>query len=187
MSASPTSTVSERTVFTKNEPSMQEILLSIRHTITREPHAPVDAPDTNASLPAEPEQDDIDDIDDVLELTDIALEDDYTMPSSFLTEAKKHRPLFFPATEPPHPELSQDTLRQTGSSLQQLMQAIRDKQSSTPPAGLTSKSTTVEELVTESIKPALIEWMDQHLPALVERIVEREIKAIIEKHVTTVI
>ena len=35
---------------------------------------------------------------------------------------------------------------------------------------------TVEDLVLEALKPMLKEWLDAHLPATVERLVEKEIK-----------
>ncbi len=36
--------------------------------------------------------------------------------------------------------------------------------------------TTVEDLVVESLKPMLKEWLDDHLPALVRNLVEKEIR-----------
>ena len=38
---------------------------------------------------------------------------------------------------------------------------------------------TVEDLVVESLKPMLKEWLDSNLPQLVEKLVEREIKRIV--------
>lgn len=37
---------------------------------------------------------------------------------------------------------------------------------------------TVEDLVVEALKPMLKEWLDANLPALVERIVEREVRRV---------
>jgi cell pole-organizing protein PopZ len=37
---------------------------------------------------------------------------------------------------------------------------------------------TVEDLVLESLRPMLREWIDSHLPSIVERLVEREIRKI---------
>jgi hypothetical protein len=34
----------------------------------------------------------------------------------------------------------------------------------------------VEELVMEALKPMMSEWLNEHLPAIVERIVEREVR-----------
>ena len=34
----------------------------------------------------------------------------------------------------------------------------------------------IEELVMEQLKPMLSDWLDQHLPSIVERIVEREVR-----------
>ena len=40
--------------------------------------------------------------------------------------------------------------------------------------------TTLEDLVLESMKPMLKEWLDANLPTMVERIVEREIRKLVD-------
>ena len=45
-------------------------------------------------------------------------------------------------------------------------------------AGLGNGSTTLEEIVRSEMRPILKAWLDEHLPPLVERLVQREIKRI---------
>ena len=37
---------------------------------------------------------------------------------------------------------------------------------------------SLEEVVVEQLKPMLARWLDEHLPAIVERVVERELQAL---------
>ena len=196
---SHTSTTKERPAAASGDaPSMEEILLSIRNVIAGiTEHRPETQAAARVAQPASA------DADDVLELTEIA--DDHAVnqatrtsvsPQPSLPEASfapameaSASPVFFPEGEPPPPLLSEDTALKTAGSLNHLMHAIDQQQSinSEPSTQPISGRTTLEELVTETLKPSLIEWMDQNLPALVERIVEREIQTIIEKHVTKAI
>ncbi len=66
----------------------------------------------------------------------------------------------------------------TASAFARLNQAIQD--SVPPPAAddpgpAISNGKTVEELVKETLRPMLKEWLDKNLPQVVERYVEREI------------
>lgn len=66
----------------------------------------------------------------------------------------------------------------TASSFARLNQAVQE--SVPPPAAADpgpalASGKTVEELVKETLRPMLKEWLDQNLPQLVERYVEREI------------
>lgn len=66
----------------------------------------------------------------------------------------------------------------TASAFARLNQVVQD--SVPPPAAddpgpTVSNGKTVEELVKETLRPMLKEWLDKNLPQLVERYVEREI------------
>ena len=41
---------------------------------------------------------------------------------------------------------------------------------------------TVEDLVLEGLRPMLKDWLDEHLPVIVQKIVEKEVKRIVSKH-----
>ena len=49
--------------------------------------------------------------------------------------------------------------------------AAPDERRATPVAGI-----TVEQLIVDLLTPMLRDWLDQNLPAVVERVVEQEVK-----------
>lgn len=51
----------------------------------------------------------------------------------------------------------------------------------TAPAQLPSGGITVEQLVVDLLKPMLKDWLDRNLPAVVERIVEEEVKKLVRR------
>ena len=58
-------------------------------------------------------------------------------------------------------------------------------QAAEPPLGDASGSSegarSVEDLVTEMLRPMLRDWLDQNLPAIVERIVQKEIRRLVRQ------
>lgn len=155
-----------------SEPSMEEILSSIRRIIADEDKAPPPAaPGTPAAE------------DDVLELTTVAEDDAESGPA---TPAKAHSPA--PASGEPAPATAKalpDT-EQAASSGEPLVSAaaaaasmsafakLARPSSSEPPSA--TAGITVEALVIQLLRPALREWLDANLPPLVERIVEQEVR-----------
>ena len=67
--------------------------------------------------------------------------------------------------------MSRDTATSAASSLSSLARA-----SEPDPLHGIPKGRPIEELVMEALKPMLSEWLNEHLPATVERIVEREVR-----------
>ena len=139
-----------------NEPSMEEILASIRRIITEEgdeppPPGTITVPEPPASAaepaPTEPVFEDGPDDGDVLELT---------QP---LPESTGRAPL-----------VSDATAAVTSQSLSTL--------SSLVVRNYVGADNTLEGLVREMLRPMLREWLDAHLPELVERIVAREVERI---------
>ena len=130
------------------DPSMEEILASIRRIITDEGDAPASAgtlaaaaPDVAADAPV------VEPVADVLELTQ-PLPETATGPG-LLSEA------------------TAAVASQSLSALSGLM--VRNYEGA---------DNTLESLVREMLKPMLREWLDAHLPELVERIVAREVERI---------
>jgi uncharacterized protein len=147
------------------EPSMEEILSSIRRVIARDEAAQGDAIEARfggAGADADDAIDaDADDADDILDLTDMedAASDDA-------------------APETPEAELiSSVSAEATRQSLGQLTAALTQEAEPTPavtPVG----GMTIEALAEAALKPMLKEWLDANLPPLVERLVAREIARI---------
>lgn len=88
---------------------------------------------------------------------------------------------------PPKPEpkpmpadetlMSKDTAAKSAATLQTLKNIPTPETPAPPPSGVGFRSgTTIEALVLEGLRPMLKEWLDANLPAMVERLVEREIK-----------
>jgi cell pole-organizing protein PopZ len=177
-----------------NDPSMEDILASIRKIISDdEARAQVSSPQaaTQSGRPAvtppiEPRLN-VAGRDDVLLLTDLIEE-----PRSDTPPPPIPLPRIDPVRAAEMPQPSIEPARPADSSLvgggvagsaasafARLNQAVQD--SVPPPAAadpgpaVGTGGKTVEELVKETLRPMLKEWLDQNLPQLVERYVEREI------------
>ena len=137
----------------KSEPSMEEILASIRRIITEEPVDSAPAPSDGGTLsvaepqPADPDESFVPPAAEVLELT---------QPLPELTGGAG---LVSPATAA--------VASQSLSALSNL--AVRD---------YAGADNTLEALVREMLKPMLADWLDANLPGLVERVVTREVERI---------
>jgi cell pole-organizing protein PopZ len=59
-----------------------------------------------------------------------------------------------------------------------------DKDFSIPhiPSTALRNGNTVEDLLLEALKPMLKAWLDEHLPLIVQKIVEKEVKRIVKFH-----
>jgi cell pole-organizing protein PopZ len=124
------------------EPSMEEILASIKRVIAEDGRAA--ARPARGSRPAEappPE-------DDVLELSN-------------------------PIGEPATPLVSPDAAAASRQSLAALS-ALRERSDAPAAAG----DGPLEAVVREMLKPMLKEWLDIHLPEIVEQLVAREVARI---------
>jgi uncharacterized protein len=147
------------------EPSMEEILSSIRRVIARDEAvvdgavAPLNGSALNATSPANDGDggDDIDAADDVLELTahsvdeedNAASADELSVPDAIVAEAGE-------------PELvSPLSAAASRQSLDALAAAL-----------------TINQLAEAALRPLLKQWLDANLPPMVERIVAREIARI---------
>ena len=72
--------------------------------------------------------------------------------------------------------ISEGTAAASASSLKKVVETHK----AATPVPHMRNGVTVEDLVLESIKPMLKEWLDQNLPSMVERIVEREIRKLVD-------
>ncbi len=74
--------------------------------------------------------------------------------------------------------LEVDTAQQTQHSLRQLMQAAHPTKHQTVES--MPNGTTITELVTELLRPQLSNWLNKNLPQLVQSVVEKEIRKLIQ-------
>lgn len=140
----------------EGEPSVEEILESIKKVIARDNRENAAAERRrreSAGLPEGFDDDDGDADGEVLELGDAG---------EMIEEG---------APEPDAPILSEDaerTMRESLAELAMLAESGRDRDTC---AG----GTSVEGMVREMLKPMLAQWLDRHMPAIVERMVRAEI------------
>jgi uncharacterized protein len=137
----------------RSEPSMDEILSSIKRIIADDDRIkPVASKKAVRSAPEIAVEDD----DDVLELTQTAVSDEES--AELLDENKAQG------------------LRHSFSTLQTLADP------GVPPQIVRSGETSLEGMTRDLLRPMLKDWLDSHLPNLVESMVEREIARITKKN-----
>jgi hypothetical protein len=61
------------------------------------------------------------------------------------------------------------------ASVGQLLRAVAQERN----ASVSRAGPTIEDVVREEIRPLLKDWLDQHLPPLVERLVRAEIERVV--------
>ena len=130
------------------EPSMEEILASIKKVIAEEKELRIGARPVEA-VPDEPLPEEIATDDDVLELVD----------------------QLAPPTDLGPPLIDEGVAGQSRQALEQLQTVA-----ATVPAPLPVNP--LEEMVREMLRPILKQWLDEHLPGLVDEHVRREISRI---------
>jgi uncharacterized protein len=135
----------------RSEPSMDEILSSIKRIIADEDRIKTPAP-KKAKAPVVVEADVEEE---VLELTQSVAE---VEESEILLDDNKAQ-----------------SLRHSFSTLQTLSEP------GAPPQIVRSGETSLEGLVREMLKPMLKDWLDTNLPPIVEAMVDREITRITKK------
>ena len=178
------------------EPSMEEILSSIRRVIARDESvrsggAPLPSPldHVAAELLApigEPETgSDDDQDDDVLELTQTSETetDDFDMarqPAATARGARQADTQVDAHSAPVSDELlSPVTAAVSRQSIDALAAALASgREAASAPASVTAGDVTLNALVEAALRPMLKQWLDANLPPLVERIVAAEIARI---------
>jgi uncharacterized protein len=166
-----------------NEPSMEEILSSIKRIIADEDRAAPKAPRRAQAARAMPFDDDGDD--QILELTEALLDESDKPEDEDVSEMqpaniapKANRPAKpvrtresdGPAAPSAPPVLSDSSARAARDSLDNLSKLLI--------RGDDGQSNTLEGLVREMLRPMLKDWLDANLPVVVETMVKREIDRI---------
>jgi uncharacterized protein len=182
----------------QQEPTMEEILASIRRIISEDADPAAKAAQPAAAAASRDG--------DVLELTNI-VHDDGSIGGSAPEPApepprrraapppREPEPIREPAPEPrvsrraPPPEPPRQTRHQ--SDLDMVEKEDRDSVLSSQASSAISNAfgaltrerdvavgggTTLEEIVAQMMKPMLAAWLDEHLPEIVERVVQQEVE-----------
>ena len=176
----------------QHEPSMEEILASIRRIIAEDGEQPAPAP-APAAAPLAPASRE----DEILELTEVVDEDGSVKkveeaPEEVVEEMTPPEPEPPPVVEPmemaqsPEPADDSDRLVSDAaaaaslaalSQLNQLNKPKAEKRMSDIPLGEGQR--TIEDMVREMLRPLLKEWLDSNLPELVERVVQDEVQRLV--------
>ena len=170
---------------TAQEPSMEEILSSIRRIIAEdEPGAqPASAAAASTELP--PMGDDEDEDDDVLELTEVV-----GGPAAPLPPMPTVPPVeaASPSAPAPVPDLPESHAMPAQAIVDSLVSPVAANASTNAFARLAKAAgsdekksvavggVTVEQLLVDRLTPMLRDWLDKNLPEIVERVVEQEVK-----------
>lgn len=169
---------------TEQEPTMEEILASIRRIISEgddagaveQKPAPKEKPAEPAPVNEPPAEED------VLELTDVAEE---PAPPPVEEPAEPEEPMPEPEPEPESEPMSmtEDEEEVLGADEEPLMSKQPADTASATFANLThllvaeyaGAGKTLEDMVADILRPMLKGWLDENLPSMVERMVAKEI------------
>ncbi len=161
------------------EPTMEEILASIRRIISEDEMDPALKQDD--ADPAGPVAEDADESD-VFELTDVVEPEapPPPRPRPSLVEAADDVAFLAEPEAEPEPEVAQ------GEDEEGLVAAAVVDRAATAFAALhrnvgiseTPAGNTLEGMVREMMKPMLKQWLDDHLPSLVENVVREEVERV---------
>ncbi len=138
-----------------HEPSMEEILSSIKRIIAEDGQAGLSAPRSKRSVALAPDVD-------VLELTETAP----TQPAAAMQE------------EPVMPSEPVTLVSPKAAEASRTSLAALSKLVVKPEV---AGSDTLEGMVRDMLKPMLADWLDANLPAVVERLVAHEIARIADR------
>ena len=188
---------------TEQEPSMEEILASIRRIISDDDKEMEAAAQENEEAPedeeelaveemvamAEPEpvaEEVDDDDDDILDLTDMEAPDPEPLFEEQAYKEPEPEPVAPPVSPspapPPAPTPAPDNLvsppqaGEASGSFERLTEKLNEDYSELP---IGNGAVTLEGLTRELVRPMLKEWLDQHLPMMVERLVREEIERLV--------
>jgi cell pole-organizing protein PopZ len=186
---------------TQQEPTMEEILASIRRIISEDSSEQPKQAATPVSAKASPPPPQVQE--DVLELNEIVAEEEFEEPTpvqepvpqrpfEVVQEREREREPVVPPT-PPTPPRPQPTFTKPAHQESEVMLVEKEDEPGLVSSNASSKAIaafsqlarsmpvvknegrTLEDVVQDMLKPMLKEWLDEHLPGTVERLVQEEI------------
>lgn len=144
------------------EPSMEDILSSIRKVIARD-EAPGERRAPRADPPPRAQDVDTDDILDLRKQVFVETESDLSDPQDHPQSQEEEL-------------VSDESAAAARQSLEALSAVMAAPPASTSPAG---GARSIEDVVVDALRPMLKEWLDAHLPQMVEAMVAKEIARIV--------
>ena len=127
-----------------------------------------------------------DDDDDILDLTDMEAPDPEPLFEEQAYKEPEPEPVAPPVSPSPAPPsaptpatanlVSPPQAGETSGSFERLTEKLNEDYSELP---IGNGAVTLEGLTRELVRPMLKEWLDQHLPMMVERLVREEIERLV--------
>jgi cell pole-organizing protein PopZ len=156
----------------KEDLSIEQILKSIRQVILGKRIYPVVGSDETASDKDNAQFDDKEE--EIYELTKVVCK---TPPEETQDKNLMNQKHTQPQKDIANEQAKKDSyIKESNEAIKSLTEIKKrlNKNSST-----NKHSKTIEELVEEMMKPYIIDWLDDHLPKIVENLVDKEIKKLI--------
>ena len=166
------------------EPTMDEILASIRRIISEDPadYAPVAAPQPEPGPGPGPDQS-----------AESSAEPEHEHAAAMTDETAAHDPTVEePAHEEPmtnihgtvdEPLVGEAATSASASAFDTLASTAKDVAAAHPPIPLSAPGRTLEDLTGELLRPLLKAWLDEHLPEIVRDRVDDEVRRIARSRV----
>ncbi len=156
------------------DPSMEDILASIRRILSEE-EQPATAPAAASPAPSVEPPADEDVL--VLEPSMIVTDPPASVPPQRVTpvEAAPQVAPMAPVEPAGSNLIAPETARAAAASVAGLVAALASERGTQVHRG----GPTIEDLVRAEVRPILKEWLDAHLPPLVERLVRAEIERVV--------
>ncbi len=155
----------------QNEPSMEEILSSIRRILSHEEesatHNDESLKDSVSTVALKRQED----TPDVMELTPDMRIDEDSAPEHYVPQSDVDEDMVL---------LSEAVVQASADRLHNLVHSVATENIEKPKKAV-SESGNLEDIVTALLRPYLKEWLDAHLPALVEKVVQKEVERVVQK------
>ncbi|MEI7669396.1 MAG: DUF2497 domain-containing protein [Pseudomonadota bacterium] len=121
---------------------------------------------------------------DVFELTEIVKEDGTIAKDTKMTSPKRESPPeLIRAAESEEGLMSDEASNAAANSLRKIAESSpRDYSIPRIPSPEFRSGNNVEDLVLEALRPMLKDWLDENLPIIVQKIVEKEVKRIVDMY-----
>ena len=170
-----------------NDPSMEDILASIRRILSEEEPSPTPAPAAaEQSAPVPQNTDPEEKSDDVLVLDpsmlvteeeELAPEAEEPPPEPPAEPAEQQPAIVATEVMPPGALLAPEAEEAASHSVGTLMRTLVTERALQVHRG----GPTIEDMVREELRPLLKQWLDANLPDLVERLVRAEIERVVHR------
>ncbi|MBV9249909.1 MAG: DUF2497 domain-containing protein [Acetobacteraceae bacterium] len=151
------------------DPSMEEILASIRRILSEDEPTPAEPPKLEPARDTKPEEKQPDDVF-VLDPSMLLPESPQASPAAPASPAKQPDMVVTPASL-----VAPEAAAAAASSVGSLMRTLVAERGTLVRSG----GPTIEDIVREEIRPLLKQWLDANLPSLVERLVRTEIERVV--------